>query len=221
MHIFADTYAHEWFNGFWNRSINNFKVTRALRHDAGGDVDVTDKYTRFSSFPALGHTTVDTAPDDSNLSFRMELETIDEAKQKRVVVRERDNTAFFRDAAVQIYRYLYRCAHAHAPDAAEEQGFATRVTRGLLLNNHDERALEGLWGGVFPGYSYGYSKQEMMGKLFPGADRAGVLDALMQPPSAHETEESADTVAVEEISREFYWFTLYAAELRQEVQEEQ
>ncbi|WP_347489869.1 DUF6765 family protein [Desulfoscipio sp. XC116] len=163
LHIFADTYSHQRFSGFWSW-VNHSKLTSVIENDdAGADVDITASYSPddYYKITSIGHANVNHAPDDSNVRFSM-LQKAAEGDGEETVPYTRSNTADFIDAAEQIMIFLRNCRGLPPIVEAEWGPFRDRFRLGLLTALKETAALGGHWHGIFPEYEFHYEKDTLL-----------------------------------------------------------
>lgn len=106
LHTFADTLAHEQFNGFTS-DLNKAHVSKVIRHYSDPEKNDEDGnikgYQPSKVLPAAGHGQVLHAPDHTCISFEFQFEGKNPYKY------ERNNTDTFLEMAEQISDYLRSC----------------------------------------------------------------------------------------------------------------
>ncbi|MCD8136345.1 MAG: hypothetical protein LUH01_10530 [Parabacteroides gordonii] len=162
LHIFADTYAHQNFSGFWGWE--NYCLLTSVS-DNKNDKSVTDAYSPaiYHQMLGIGHTEANHAPDDSNVSFEMKMQFKENGKDEFLY--GRSNTSEFCIASREIIDYLSSCLdRSPIPESEWEKlspllgnGFLTSFKNPALLNEH--------WKALFPDIQYHYNKDGMMNEL--------------------------------------------------------
>lgn len=110
LHIFADTYAHENFNGYW--SDMNFAYVEAAQENHR--IDRTARYSMYDNAPNVGHACLSTAPDETYTRFSV-------VQGKGNPVRwQRDNTEAFQECAFEILKYLSMVKRGTSPNNREQ-----------------------------------------------------------------------------------------------------
>lgn len=189
IHTFADTYAHQSFSGLWGWE-NDSKVIKVI--DNNDDKNLTSKYksTIYENLPAIGHTNVYHAPDDSFVRFDIELKL---SENDRYIVRyNRSNTKEFTIAAREIYNYLCECFGVTRMDDDAWNDFIKQLTKGFLFQEKDIDTLCKKWETEFPGYNYNYSKSPLMASALVSVNKNSgisnidlISDVLYNPNSQH------------------------------------
>lgn len=213
LHIFADTYAHQNFSGFWGWE-NYCYLTKC--YDISKGKDVTDQYSPsfFHQMFAIGHAEANHAPDDSNLLFEITMQLRENGSYDFVY--SRSNISEFCKASKEIIDYLRSClGFGPIPDDAWGrlslqlgQGFLTDAKNPVLLNRH--------WKGIFPGINYYYNKEDMMRSMLqklpePNGPSDDVC-ALVERLSSQGIE--LDTALYETKSNAFFLYNVIANEVR-------
>lgn len=213
IHIFADTYAHQNFSGFWGWE-NYCQLTKCI--DIKTHEDVTKDYdpATYHQLPAIGHTEANHAPDDSNLYFEMSLQF--KEKGKYDFLYSRSNVSEFCKAAKEIINYLRDCLElTPIPESDWESlspqlglGFQTKEKVPALLNRH--------WKKLFPNIDYHYDKNEMMEAMLRKQSEADSLteeiSTMVERLSCQGIE--VDPALYETKSNEFFHYNVIANEIR-------
>lgn len=229
LHIFSDTLAHQRFCGHWNKACNNYAVTRATSfQNPDSPRDVLRKYTGKKGLPAIGHTTVDHAPDDSDISFAM-VHQNDPAKTY-----SRNNSGAFADFAVYIMDELARGLGTRLPfSQTEKDTYTEKFYRGFLADNDNPASMLHAWRTQFPAVNFSYDKMAVMRRLFstppdslPGMNLSLssqdeviteiLKDGLNEPDTAAPKNALFKAISTP-VTEEFYRFTLFAAFIRDAV----
>lgn len=115
LHIFADTYAHQSFNGFHNKNMNDGWVSNATAYYGDG-TKRNKSYSGYAGLPAIGHAVLGSAPDETALVYTCYRNdgTGNIKKQK-----ERVNAFEFLNCAHEILKILRAARAASAPTEAE------------------------------------------------------------------------------------------------------
>lgn len=175
LHIFADTYAHQNFSGFWDWE--NYCELTGCRDENGQDI--TSKYSPsiYHRFPAIGHTEANHAPDDSNISF--ELKMMVSSKDKYTYFYGRSNVSEFCVASYHIINYLSDCLGNERISSGEWERLCETLGRGFKTSWKSTMLLNSHWGKLFPGINYRYEKEEMMNGMLSVRPVDGPLSAEM------------------------------------------
>lgn len=159
LHIFADTYSHQNFSGWWNWE-NHSKLLTVTDNITGEDI--TSKYNPdfYYQIASIGHTNVNTAPDDSNVSFEME-QKLNE-KDSYSIKLNRSNTSEFLKASNEILNYLLSCKGKKSIEIQDWFAFSDKLRNGLLTSYKEPFALSRYWHNLFQNIDYKYDKNQHM-----------------------------------------------------------
>ena len=148
-HIFADTYSHQMFSGY-NADENNCSLLS--RKYNVEKYFPEDRLETDELLPSIGHMWVSTAPDESNVSFKIQFKS--PAK-----VYERNNTIEFLTAAIRLLNYLREVKHLPPLTREDSQwvSLEAKLRKGFLINNPDG------WRKEFPTIKFDYNKE----RIFP------------------------------------------------------
>lgn len=159
LHIFADTYAHQKFSGYWGWE-NDSKITRVI--DNITNEDVTSKYRRriTDNLPSIGHANVSTVIDESKLSFTINLKVnSDDTSYGEVYTR--NNTTEFLLAARDILNYLRYCK-GRAPISDEDWlALEKKLRQGFLTSNKKVESLIVHWSNIFNNIKFYYDENKL------------------------------------------------------------
>lgn len=229
LHVFADTYAHQRFNGHWDgmfqSSFNCYTVQQAWKNTAYGvrGADVTGEYdsSKFKGLPAVGHATAGHAPDDTDITVTLRF--------CNNINRDytRSNTDEFAKAAREIYRCLYYCKQGAYPEETLWEKLKARLLPGFLVKNGTDPNDEMLhaWAKAFDEFGFAYTKEHVAGKLFRDItlvewqDPGGKMPSSQGGGDIYSAVLSADNRVKSmraAVSDEFYWFMIAAHNLRSE-----
>lgn len=167
LHIFADTYAHQQFSGFWGwenhsylvqvknnvtQEVKNYEETTNLKN-------LTRNFQVYYHCPSIGHTNVGHIPDISYLSFEMKNKISENDKYSNIY--RRNNTKEFIKAAKEILDYLRKLLRV--TEVVNDEDFFKNLELGLLLlyNPDSQEGIQRLeqdWSGIFKDYKYSYDK---------------------------------------------------------------
>ena len=129
LHIFADTYAHQTFNGFHKKNINDGRVIQATEAHLDGS-SCEKSYGIYAELPAIGHTDLGTAPDETALTYTCMRDT---GSGQMVTQPERTNADVFLNCAYGILRILREARHASAPEEREFRMLEQELRKGFLI----------------------------------------------------------------------------------------
>lgn len=168
LHVFADTYAHQSFNGFHQKHINDGRVMKAnvtyldgSRHEKS--------YSSYSALPAIGHADLGTAPDETALTYTC---MRDNGSGQMTEQPERVNAYVFLQCAHQILKILCAAKGVSEPgehevailDAALGNGFLVDCSSSIdELCRHWQTNVPSINGTAI---SYGYNAQAIHTELF-------------------------------------------------------
>ena len=231
LHTFADTYAHQLFTGYNNRT-NSVKLISAK--DNITQEDATKEYGYWieqwisqieeaagAEIPTIGHMSVVSIPDLSHLSFEMEYIDIDGTKR----VHSRSNTDLFVAACKELYSFMRGVTGKTAETEAEIEWetLAPLLAKGFLIDTVKDKAdgkdaiigkLSEHWSGVFKNYRYTYDYNS---KAI--TDSFKLTETNSVPAANVLSENDVAALGAEnlmlfggEYSDDFYKFTLFADE---------
>lgn len=228
-HTFADTYAHQLFTGYNNKT-NSVKLISAK--DNITQADATKEYGYWiaqwiaqieedlgAEIPTIGHMSVVSIPDLSHLSFELEYNDIDGTKR----VHSRSNTDLFVAACSELYKFMRDVLGETAKAEIGWGVLAPLLAKGFLADTVKDKEsgkdaviekLKEHWTGVFKdyGYTYDYNSKSITDSFklterdsIPAANILGEDDVA---------ELGADNLMLSggEFSDDFYKFTLFADE---------
>lgn len=246
LHIFADTYAHQRFSGFggwWNHGSvikeqcntgKRLRIVSAAAKRLGSEAK--GKHALPSIF--VGHMSFGHAPDKSSLCFT--------ARQKQAQGRKldleytRDNTEVFLEASRTMLNFMRRCrAMAPVPDS-EWKTLSDAMRQGFLTQEADAKLLAAHWHKQFPDIAYDYglgkmlkrslrvmdSPDERSKRAAPAAsDEEDALERLFSttpPDAANAAAKSTRALSPKEmmvsaVTDDFFWFNVFAKEIRDAV----
>lgn len=170
LHIFADTYAHQRFSGFWNWENHAYleDVVNNINYE-----NITSSYKPDFYFyvPSIGHPNVSTAPDDSFASLTMQQKYDQGENFPYKAHYSRSNPLEFLIASREILNYLRDCRGLGKIDDASWNTLAVKLKKGFLTTDTDVNKLAKHWSKIFPDIAFSYSKD----KLF--TDNIEIVDA--------------------------------------------
>jgi hypothetical protein len=159
VHIFADTYSHQKFSGYWGWE-NSSRVIKVI--DNLTKEDITAKYRKrlLDNLPAIGHANVNTVPDDSNISFTINFK-IDKNDSLYMKEYSRDNTKEFLIASINIINYLRYCK-GNKPISKEEWNILKKkLIKGFLFPKKSVSSLTVHWSEIFNEFEFYYDEREL------------------------------------------------------------
>ena len=171
LHIFADTYAHQQFNGY--HSYENFCIlTKAVSNI--NDAEITYLYLpqTSSQLYALGHNELSHAPDDSYLTFEMKhsKDNTETYESEYSLQYTRNNTTEFLIAAKEILDYLCSIKLNHPVNNVQWNALSSLLLQGFLTSSTKVQTLTAHWQNLFPSYSFHYNKEALLDHQFRLAD---------------------------------------------------
>lgn len=229
LHVFADTYAHQRFNGHWDgffeNSYNCYTVQRVLKNRGYGTPDpddrenITGKYGSiwYRALPAIGHGTVGHAPDDTDITITLRF--CDNARDDYM----RNNTDVFAEASREIYRCLFWCRTGTFPAEENWNALRDRLLRGFLVRNGTDPTdeMRAAWTAAFPECDFTYEKRTIMNRIFGRVMAVEFVDKDVNTAVSSDVSGIYDLLLDKEIVRmtaavtdEFYWFTIGAHTIR-------
>lgn len=168
LHIFADTYAHQSFNGFHKKHVNDGRVTQATEMHLDGS-SRSKSYGQYAGLPAVGHADLGTAPDETALKYTCMRDT---GAGHLVPLPERINADVFLQCAYGILRILREARQGPAPSNDELAMLEQALRRGFLIPcTSNIRQLCSHWRENVPqingtAITYGYDKTAIHDSLF-------------------------------------------------------
>ena len=188
LHIFADTYAHQGYSG--SQGWENYAKLLSATDNRNGK-DITGDYSPgvYHQLPAIGHTETNHAPDDSNISFDIEMKYNE--KDKYSLKYGRSNTREFQLAAREIIDFLLSCKGKKPISTGDWIALSEQIAKGFLTDQKVVAALNTHWSGIFPGINYHYNRNEMLS----GALSAETNDLLSSRLATPELANALNTLA--------------------------
>ncbi|RGY98602.1 DUF6765 family protein [Clostridium sp. AM58-1XD] len=192
LHIFADTYAHQYFSGFsgWE---NEAKLSLCINNE--NEVNITSSQIPAVSFP-LGHASILHAPDLTCARFNVELKM--SANSTEPLDYQRSNTYDFCQAARNILDYLLSLQKRDPISTDDWRAMIPRLTQGFFtgLESNRKKLMEH-WFTLYPDIGFHYDKNDMYYDFFSvpedvcrgtGMSETEVIDQIIQNPVAKETD---------------------------------
>jgi hypothetical protein len=158
LHTFADTYAHQRFNGYNNWSNQSYLENVINNID---QKDVTAQYSPelYDKIIPIGHANVYHAPDDSNVQFFMK-QKLDKKDGHYSYKYDRSNTSEFCVVSKEIANYLLSCLGKPPMEMEYWSTLEDKLTLGFLTSTKDHAQLEAHWGGIFKSIAFHYDKNK-------------------------------------------------------------
>lgn len=162
LHIFADTYAHQNFSGFWGWE-NHCLLKKVT--DNTTKQDCTSLYfpKLYHLVPGIGHPEANHAPDDSNVTF----EVVMKSKEGDAydITYKRNNTEEFCVLAREVINFFSRCLGKEPLSESEWNRLVPQLKQGFLSLHKDAAMLNDDWKKIFPDIEYSYDKEHVMNAL--------------------------------------------------------
>lgn len=214
-HIFADTYAHQDFSGFWGWE--NYCKLQEVR-DNNDDQDISARYhaATYHYFPGIGHTEANHAPDDSHVTFSMALCCY--KGDNYHLVKTRNNTEAFLRCAHILLNYFRSCLTLPplAASSTEWQMLEGRLRQGLLAAGRGRAGCHDVWQQQFTDLEFHYDVKELLKSLIAKDDASAdassmdsIVDMLRDPAVTDMV-----TTKLSVINDDFYYFNLAARDIR-------
>lgn len=143
LHIFADTYAHQNFSGFWGWE-NNAKLTVAVSP---------------VNTPPIGHANLNRIPDDSSLTYSWEQKC--SGKDNYSITYTRSNTEEFCNVSLEILNYLLSCNRQASIATDDWSDFKESLKLGFLTTEKEFTKLSAYWQTYFPEMEFHYQKANL------------------------------------------------------------
>lgn len=191
LHVFADTYAHENFNGFQG-NVNCASLEEAVRMEG---LDVRAKMGASQVLPAIGHGKVGVAPDVTSVHFKV---------QQGEAEWERSNWVDFMDCAMEILRFLTYACRGEEPDGIDIENMQEALEEGFAVKTEDYKdpSLDKLiecWENTataIPPVRFYYDKKQILGRITPfpenmeelGISKAEYYEAILDHQDPQLTE---------------------------------
>jgi hypothetical protein len=222
LHVFADTYAHQRFSGFWNWE-NHAYLKDAVNNIDGSNITSSYSPNMYYYVPSIGHPNVSTAPDDSNVAFSMLQKTKEHENFPYPDEYERDNTDEFIKASKEIFEYLRGCRGYTAPvDSAVWDDLALNLRKGFLTAEKDIKKLADFWKKFFADIPFYYSKNDMYTsslKTSSGGETSDpeINDEIVIEVMSNQTDGDVNNVMLTGVNEDFFDFNVIADTIRKAV----
>lgn len=170
LHIFADTYAHQRFSGFWNWE--NYAYLEDVRDNITSK-NITSNYKPnvYYNAPSIGHPNDNTAPDDSNVSFTMQQKFEANESFPYKATYSRSNVLEFLKCSKVILDYLRSCRNMGPVSEDDWNSLSDKMKQGFLTRDKDISSLSSHWSGIFPDITFTYDKKNLL------TDNLSIVDA--------------------------------------------
>ena len=181
LHTFADTYAHQLFNGY-NAWVNNVEVTNVTDLTTGADIthemllaiqeSLSEAENKSNDIIEIGHMKAGHTPDLTYVSFSMNYkrESADSSRSMRYT---RSNVVEFVKVSREILNYLRSLRNLHIIEDDAWDILRAKLTVAFLkhykASDHFSKHHDN-WKSVFPEYDYRYNKEHLESQLKPHSD---------------------------------------------------
>lgn len=217
LHIFADTYAHQGYSG--SQGWENYAKLLSATDNLNGK-DITGDYSpgKYHQLPAIGHTETSHAPNDSNISFDIEMKYNEKDNYK--LKYGRSNTREFQLAAREIIDFLLSCKGKAPMSTGDWITLSGQIAKGFLTNQKTVAALNAHWSGIFPGINYHYNRNEMLSESLSAETNDLLSSGLATPELANALNTLArqgveiDTTLYTAKSDDFFHYNVIADKVR-------
>lgn len=220
LHVFADTYAHQRFSGFWNWE--NHAYLKYAEENLNNN-NITGSYSPNTYYyaPSIGHPNISTSADDSNVTFVMLQKRSEHENFPYQDRYERDNTTEFTTASREIINYLRACLGEGEISDSDWESIAKDLRKGLKTSVKDEDVLKDIWKGLFGDITFNYNKNAMYAnslKAYPtqGDDKGQSLDDQVVINIMNNSEDGND-VLLAGVNEDFFRFNVIADRIRKAV----
>lgn len=175
-HIFADTYAHQFFTGYSTES-NSVELTDVM--DNITQENVTNKYRESvykwiekiqektkKAIPTIGHMKIAHVPDLSHLCISFKYTDLN----GDLCIHSRNNTSTFTNACKELYMYMRSILGDNNPADMQWEDLEAKLYQGFLIDVLQEleegeaaavNKLTPHWSAIFPNYRYTYNSKEI------------------------------------------------------------
>lgn len=166
LHPWADSLAHEGFNGFHSQR-NNAKIKVANKVDENGTAtNVNSLVDKFSALPAIAHVTVGHVPDLDCLDFEI---NFPKANDYPAELYKRSNPTEYLSMAKEMMIYLRECQGMQPFTDDEWESFARQLKKCFVNINIDPLSgnmrlsqVHSVYTQQFPHYNFHYNAAEYM-----------------------------------------------------------
>ncbi|MDR1548946.1 MAG: hypothetical protein LBT06_10220 [Hungatella sp.] len=206
LHTFADTCAHQSFNGFhgWQNYTWLDKVTNNI-----DGKDITGDYSpaMYHNIYAVGHAEANHAPDDSNVTFNMRQYEYKDGQYSRPY--SRNNTEEFLELSREIADFLLSCRNEPKMSDGNWNLLSEKLKQGFKTPLKDPEELAKHWAEIFCGISsFSYDKNAVLSAMLKPCGE--LLDERM----AQLAEANSISGVVFEATDKFFWYNVLADEMR-------
>lgn len=166
LHVFADSYAHEKFNGFTGK-VNSASLLEAYTSQGR---KVTAEMGPKPWLPEIGHGKVGVAPDVTNVRFKVQQHGVEEW--------ERYNWRDFMDCAMEILKFLTNAYDGTEPTDLQIENMREALEEGFAIEPQDYQnpspdELAKYWEDTetaVPYIQFSYRKEDVLRRMTPVPD---------------------------------------------------
>lgn len=184
IHIFADTYAHQEFNGF-RGNLNWAKVIKATTWD---DKDITSNYKICKMSPTIGHGMLGHAPDQTHIVYTMM--HYREGTKDEVEMPPRSNSALFEQCGIEILKFFKEVRSEFEPTEAAKKQLKKDLEDGFKCSSADIKIVAPYWEACVTNTTFSYDPKEVFQsmvhldqtKLPDGLTEDEAYDLLLKSP---------------------------------------
>lgn len=222
LHIYADSYAHQRFSGFWNWE--NYAYLKDVVNNITLK-NVTPSYhpDLYFHVPSIGHPNVSSAPDESFASFTM-IQQYDQGEKFPYKANySRRNCLEFLKASREILNYLRSCQKLGKIDDAEWNTLSAKLNQGFLITEKDVSKLISHWSAIFPDVDFHYDKNDLMKSGFEISLHDGDIVAvdngndILNRLFCNDCSENLDDYIITGSNDNFFLFNVIADSIRNAV----
>jgi len=219
LHIFADTYSHQRFSGFWNWENHAYLFDAKDNRD---DKNITSSYSpnKYYYAPSIGHPNVSTAPDDSYVSFTVNQKVEKDEKFPYEAYYSRNNTLEFLNASREILNYLRSCRNLGKIDDNAWNDLTDSLKRGLLTSDTDVKTLQTHWSGIFQDISFHYDKDNIYSQSIQLSASHQIDEGIGNVEAIRSLSDDSDAlpgIVFDAVSDDFFHFNVIADAIRKAV----
>jgi hypothetical protein len=212
LHTFADTYAHQRFSGWWGWE-NNAYLEDVVDNITMNKVTASYLPDVYWHMPSVGHPNVNTAPDDSNVSFTFQQKYDEPEEYPYKAHYGRSNPEEFLVASREIINYFKKCLNQDPVSDADWNILAPNLKKGFLTTEKNVDKLKNHWSAIFPGIDFHYSKQDVLTPI-AAEKKTPVKPAGITPPKKM-GDKTYDIIG--NMSDDFYRYNVIADVIRKTV----
>jgi hypothetical protein len=224
LHIFADTYAHQRFSGFWDWE-NHAYLKNVVDNSNGKNITQSYSPDNYYYVPSIGHPNVNTAPDDSNITFKILQKKLKDESYPYQDIYERDNTEVFLVASREILNYLRECQELENIDDESWDSLECKLRKGLQTSEKNYEKLVTHWSGIFTEIPFKYNKDDLYitnfvvldENKFPAANQI-VIGETDELKSYQDWDYSIEmNLEYDKVYDDFFYFNVIADSIRKKV----